>query len=670
MSELRLAREELESLYTVLIAVDRQGAIRHVSRTACDHVENLAAGAAFFDHFRILRPGSIASVDGLFDAPRSLFLIRDRGDAFAARGQVIRLRWDGEDTACFCGSPWLFWMDANRPDTKLGIADFPPQDSQLDQLFLMTTEQRMVSDLEKLNMELQIARRSAEAAQEAKSALFARMSHEMRTPLNGVVSALSLLSDVALPPEARRLLQLANSSSRNLLHVINYVLDISKLEVGNTELDPVLFNLAGLLKSVADIVRARAVEKSLALSWHVSPQLSDTYIGDKARLRQCLLNLVTNAIKFTHVGSVTLRAGPAPEGAAGVLRFEVEDTGIGIGDEDQKHIFEAFWTGSDDTASPDRGTGLGLDIVRRHVETMGGRMGLVSRLGKGSIFWMELPLDATDEAAVTRDAETRDIPTRLYGRVLLVDDNRTNLLLGSMILESLGLQVQQADDGASAIRRCRDESIDLVIMDISMPGMDGITATREIRRFAPADRLPIVALTAYASSDERDRCLDAGMNDYLTKPIVRDHLAERLADFLDAHHDGAPPEPGAPADRHDATDAPLDEAVLATLRAQIGPERLGQVLDRFLGEVDTRRAALAAAFRERDRDSALRETHTLASTCGSLGLAAAAEHFSTLESELRANADLDDDRLGGADAALRRDLDALDDYRSRAASAG
>jgi signal transduction histidine kinase/DNA-binding NarL/FixJ family response regulator len=647
--------------------VDRAGNIRHLSDTTRRYIGEPHDGA-FFDRFLILRPGSISSPEGLFNPPASLFLIRDRSEAFAARGQVVTLRWDGEDMACFCGSPWLFWMDTNRPDTKLGIADFPPQDSQLDQLFLMTTEQRMVSDLEKLNIELQVARRAAEEAQTAKSALFARMSHEMRTPLNGVVSALALLSDVELSEEARRLLQFADTSSRNLLHVINYVLDISKLEAGRTELDPVAFSLAGLFESVTDIVRPRAVEKGLALSWQISPQLNDAYVGDKAKLHQCLLNLVTNAIKFTRRGSVSLRASPAPEGGSGMLRFEIEDTGRGISEEDQQHIFEPFWTGNDDLLPAERGTGLGLDIVRRNVDAMQGRMGLVSRPGKGSIFWMTLPFEAGVEPVEGGEETASRVPARLHGRILLVDDNRTNLLLGRMILESLGLEVEEASDGSAAVSRCSDEDFDLVLMDISMPGMDGIAATGEIRRFAGPEALPILALTAYASSDERERCLQAGMNAYLTKPIVRDHLAENLAQFLRADFDGA----GTAVAREEDSPAepPLDEAVLRTLRQQIGDERLGQVLDRFLGEVDTRWASLAAAWRDRDGDAARREAHTLASTCGSLGLMAAGECFSALETELRAQAPLGDDRLDGANVILRRGLKALGEFREADASRG
>ncbi len=665
MSAIQLSRTALEALYSVLIAVDTQGEVRHASETVSRYIEGFGPGVHFFDHLKIVRPGSVDSVEGLFSPPASLFLVQDRNERFAARGQVVKVLWDGEELACFCGSPWLFWMNSHCPDIKLGMGDFPPQDSQLDQLFLMTTEQRMVLDLEKLNGELQVAQRAAEEAQAAKSALFARMSHEMRTPLNGVVSALALLSDQELGGDARKLLRLAHSSSRNLLHVINYVLDISKLDAGDTELDPVVFNLSGLMKTVTDIVRARAVEKDLELSWQASPQLNDAYIGDKAKLRQCLLNLVNNAIKFTQSGQVMLRAAPSMQGGSSTLRLEVEDTGVGIREDDQKHIFDPFWTGSGDLPVVETGTGLGLDIVRRNVEAMGGTMGVQSRYGKGSIFWMELPLEVGDEENLA-DSPAKDagVPRRFRGRVLLVDDNETNLLLGRMILESLGISVQEARDGASAVSRCHGEVFDLVLMDISMPGMDGITATREIRKFASRSELPVVALTAYASSEERERCLKTGMNDYLTKPIVRDRLAEHLTEWLRADHD----DPAGTAGEGEAAQqesADLDEDVLALLRKQIGAPNLAAVLDQFQNEVDTRWETLRSLWGAADTDAVLREIHTLSSTCRSLGLAAAGIYFSAMEENLRAGSELPDEQLTAAGEILSQGRDALVEFRAR-----
>ena len=310
MTDIDMQWAQLARLFSVVIGVDAAGRIMHASDSPRSHLPELSVGAGFFELFTVLRPAGISDVDGLRRKEDSLFLIKDVRSRFAARGQFVEIRSLGSPVLCFCGSPWLFWMNANCPEVKLGLRDFSPQDSQLDQLFLMTTEQRMVSDLEKLNAELKSAKRETEEAQRTKDALFARMSHEMRTPLNGVVSALSLLADEALNDDARKLVTLAQSASRNLLHVINYVLDISRIEAGDARLEPMTFDLGGLLKAVTDIVRARAVEKGIDLQWRVSPQLARYYIADRAKIRQCLLNLVTNAIRFTPHGGVTISALP------------------------------------------------------------------------------------------------------------------------------------------------------------------------------------------------------------------------------------------------------------------------------------------------------------------------------------------------------------------------
>jgi signal transduction histidine kinase/CheY-like chemotaxis protein len=656
---------QLEQLYTIVLAIDADGQLQHSSTALRRHLPDCTAGSAFFDHFEIMRPARLNRIEQLLAPPRSLFLIKDHRSRFAARGQMLRLHREGHDLICFCGSPWLFWMNTHCPDVKLGLADFPPQDSQLDQLFLMTTEQRMVADLEKLNAELQSARRDTEAAQRAKEELFTRMSHEMRTPLTGVISALALLADQQLPRQARELVDLANSSSGNLLRVINYVLDISRLEVGNTALDTAAFSLPDLLAKVTSIVRARAMEKQLELVWSASPRLNEAYVADKTKLRQCLLNLVTNALKFTVTGGVTVRALPSALGDPAMVRFEVEDTGVGISADDQKQVFEPFFTGGREHPAADKGTGLGLDIVRRYVEVMEGKYGVSSRLGRGSLFWLEIPMQPADDMSVEdEDAQRggRRAPRQFQGRVLIVDDNRTNLMLGRMILESLGLDVQEAEDGASAVSRAHGEPYDLVLMDLNMPGMDGLDATREIRKFAPADKLPVVALTAYASSAERERCAAAGMNGYLTKPIVRDRLAEQLAAWLEGAPDRADGTQAATEPRAD--DAPcLDTAVLATLEKQIGAASLGTVLDQFQAEVHTRWKALAEASRGGNRDSVIREAHTLASTCRSLGLTAAGDHFSALEDLLRSGPETAVTELHTSQVLLERSLDELATYR-------
>lgn len=665
MNQHALGWDELSQLFSAVLCLDDSGHIMFASETLHRYVPQLADAPAFFAVFETLRPSGMRSLEDLRRQKGSLILLKTRDDTFAARGQFVEAVRDGEKRLCFCGAPWLFWMNTNCPDTRLSMGDFSAQDSQLDQLFLMTTEQRMVSDLEKLNAALKQAKTEAEEAQATKNALFARMSHEMRTPLNGVVSALALLGDRSLDEEALRLLNLAHSASKNLLHVINYVLDISKIEAGDAPIEARAFRLPRLLESVTDIVRARADEKGLALDWHTSFQLNDTYIGDMTRLRQCLLNLATNAIKFTSQGNVVVRAMPSHRDRDDLIRFEIEDTGIGISPENQKHIFDPFWTASRNEESAEIGTGLGLDIVRRHIDALGGSIGVMSREGKGSLFWFEVPLEAGDDSLDTEDTPTdiAAVPERFSGTVLLVDDNPTNLLLGRMILESLGVAVDEARDGVSAAEMALTGDFDLVLMDISMPVMDGVEATRTIReKYGPGEK-PIVALTAYASSEERERCLAAGMNDYLTKPIVRDRLAEQLQRWLPAAAGASDIKTASPIVTPQQSDTPaLAESVLLELREQIGEANLSTVLDQFEGEVNARWEGYADACEQRDRKAMIRETHTLASTCRSLGLIAAGEHFSALEDRLRADGSLPEG-VADSGALLQAGLRGLAEFR-------
>jgi CheY-like chemotaxis protein/HPt (histidine-containing phosphotransfer) domain-containing protein len=456
------------------------------------------------------------------------------------------------------------------------------------------------------------------------------MSHELRTPLNGVLSALTLLRDQGLSGQARTLLDLAGESSRNLIQVINYVLDVSKLELSQAASEEIAFDLPEMIASVISIVRTAAMEKGLALGSHIDGSLSSSYLGDSSLLRQSLLNLVNNAIKFTEAGEITVAVTRSLDEEM-TLRFEVRDTGVGIAQEDTAMIFEPFRRVRNREAGPrESGTGLGLDIVRRNVRHMGGNLGVDSTPGKGSTFWIELPCSeiVTEHGTKPRPSSQAGENPRLQGRVLLVDDNETNLMLGEMILQSVGLGVIRASTGEAAIDMARDEEVDLVLMDISMPGIDGFEATRRIRAFRDAGSLPIIALTAYASSIEGEKSEACGMDGYLTKPIVLDKLVETLSAWLPAAEDA--PSPAATSAQAGA-DA-VDHAVLDQLAAQIGDANLVRVIDQFLDEADRRWAALEAA---KNAEELAREAHSLASTCRSFGLPAIGEKISCIEKHAR-----------------------------------
>lgn len=625
------ARYLLE-LFPVVMLLDRELRITYASDTLSRYVEGLSEAPTLNACFDLVRPGSVTDFAEAEKHLGSLFLLRSVETGFAIRGQLVKHADNGEELLIFCGAPWLSWLVTNRPELKLNLRDFSAQDVQLDQLFYMSTEARMVADLESLNAELKDANEAAEKAHAEKNAFFAHMSHEMRTPLNGVVSALALMRSEKLGGQAGKLLELASKSSANLLEVINYVLDVSKLESENPDLEAAPVDLVELAKSVIDIVRARALEKGLEIRCVCSEGVVALRLGDENRLRQVLLNLVINAIKFTETGSVTLRLEPAQDPAQ-LIRFEVEDTGIGIQKAKQAVIFEAF------TSIPGAGadgTGLGLDIARRTVHVMGGRIGVASAPGVGSTFWFELPLPVCDEAPATKPVSAQKDNSeseveQLAGTVLIVDDNETNLMLGTMILESLGLSVVQAGSGEVALEKVAQGGLDLVLMDISMPGMDGYEATTEIRQTYSADVLPVVALTAYASSVERARSAAAGMNEYLTKPVARDHLHGVLSLYLSS---SAGADPNAPdATLAEAPQQQVDLAILRDLESQIGMDNLDKVINKFIDEAARRWIALEAA---QQADDLAREAHSLASTCRSFGLPAIADALKQIEIEAKA----------------------------------
>ena len=627
--------EQINSLFGAILVIDGDMNITYASPSVLRYMPELSEPTGLLEAFTLKRPGRIASFDDAKGHIGSLFLMIAKDEKYALRGQMIRYDNLGKEVLIFCGAPWLFWLTTNRPELKLQMDDFSAQDVQLDQLFYMSTEKRMVEALEMLNAELQQAKEQLEDAQQAKNAFFAQMSHEMRTPLNGVVSALALLREHPMSEEAGEILNLARSSSRNLLRVINYVLDVSKLEA--TEgLQAHPFRIKDLVGATLDIVSARAQEKGIEVIPRIDDSIAGTYEGDPGHIQQALLNLVINAIKFTREGSVTLAVVPATHEPCN-LRFEVIDTGVGIAKEDQERIFEPFVSASTAGGShQDQGTGLGLDIVRRNVAMMNGLMSLNSEVGQGSTFWIELALPELEDTPEPEAADTR--PAKELGevhidaRVILVDDNETNLMLGTMLLEGIGMSVTAANSGAKAIELADPANVDVVLMDISMPDMDGYEATREIRKTYSSEQLPIIALSAFASSVEMEKAYDAGMNDYLTKPMNRDEGARVIAKYIDA---ARVTEQSKEPDMNASNNAvEIDQQTLDELNSQIGIDNLKTVITKFMGEARQRWVSLEGAD---DHATRAREAHTLASTCASFGLPSASRALREVEERAKNN---------------------------------
>jgi signal transduction histidine kinase len=378
------------------------------------------------------------------------------------------------------------------------------------------------------------ARHAAEAANRAKSEFLAGMSHELRTPLNAVLGYAQLLTmEGGLSPRQARGLETIQQSGQHLLALVNDILDLARIEAGRTALNPAPVNLSELLQTVVHLMRVKADEKQLAVLFDAAADLPEAVLADERRLRQVLLNLLGNAIKFTDDGTVTLRASAEPQGKAQVLlRLDVEDTGIGMHADDVERIFEPFEQVGD-AERRSGGTGLGLAITRALVNDMGGRVQVSSELGRGSRFRIELPLPVAQLAQV---ASPRAPGLARYAgpprRVLVVDDVAANRALMCDFLMNAGFEVAQASDGGELLAAARGFRPDLVLMDSVMPSVDGVEATRRLRRDADLAAVPVIAISASATAEHRAACLQAGVNVFLTKPVSLQALQARIGEQL------------------------------------------------------------------------------------------------------------------------------------------
>ncbi len=386
-----------------------------------------------------------------------------------------------------------------------------------------------------LEAELTAAKDRAEAAAKAKSEFLANMSHELRTPLTSVVGFAGLLGQSrTLGDEERRYVERIAAGSEALLAVINDILDYSKLEAGAVELDPHRFDPLALAQAGVELMEGQCRAKGLYLKLETDPDLPAGLIGDSGRLRQVLLNLLSNAVKFTTEGGVTVTASCEP-GADGRmwLSLSVKDTGVGVSDAQVEQLFDRFTQADASTTRTFGGTGLGLAISRQLVEMMGGEISAFGTPGEGSTFWFQVPLPMADGAEDQAEGEA----VRAIGaaRILMADDAPANRELVSVLLGGMGLTVDTVENGAEAVEAVRQEAYDLVLMDVHMPVMDGLDATRAIRGLGGGiGRIPIIALTANVGREQVQTCLEAGMNGHLAKPIDVNQMARTLSDWLNA----------------------------------------------------------------------------------------------------------------------------------------
>ncbi|CAA7612459.1 Signal transduction histidine kinase [Candidatus Terasakiella magnetica] len=477
------------------------------------------------------------------------------------------------------------------------------------------------------NQELQAALAAARDATQAKTDFLAVMSHEIRTPMNGILGMARLMLDHPRPLEDQQRLEMVHHSAEALLGILDDILDITKVEAGRIEFESVPFNLTRTVASVVALMESRARDKSLIFGTRISDSLPTWLSGDPARLRQVLLNLVGNAIKFTEAGGVTLHVGPvtADSGRA-MVEFSVIDTGIGLDEEQKSRLFQSFTQADSSVSRRFGGTGLGLAISKRLVEAQGGGIGVDSTPGRGSRFWFHLPcVEAEPPAApVSSHPRLAAIP-RLS--ILLAEDNPVNQAVALGFLAQGDHRVSVANDGAEAVVMATTGNFDLILMDMQMPKIDGLEATRRIRALPPpVGAIPIIALTANAMREDLDRCTAAGMNAHVPKPVEVEQLFAAIAQVIGVMQPLAA-DVDAPAEEKNTAlnlGPNLDELV-----GYIGHDGVVEVIKVFLSQG----TAACGALRQAKGNLALIKelAHNIKGMAGSVGCISLAEFASSIE---------------------------------------
>ncbi len=475
--------------------------------------------------------------------------------------------------------------------------------------------------------ELKSARDTAEKASQAKTEFLAMMSHEIRTPLNAVMGILGLLQDTELGSQERNYVDIGYQSAESLLHIINDILDFSKMEAGKLELEIDNFDPVSLISNIRDIMGYQAHVKDIILTTDVSDDLPELLVGDPGRIRQILLNMTSNAVKFTENGRVTLRCYLREKTNESVsLYFEVQDTGIGIPLNMQDKLFSKFTTVDASYSRKFGGTGLGLVISKKLVILMGGNIGFTSQPDEGSTFWFSLPvalgteqeiLSLPDQSSSSCENKIADRKISHEARILVAEDSSVNAMVIRNILENQGFKIEVAANGLEAVEAVHTRPFDAVLMDVAMPEMDGFEATAVIRGMSSSQaRIPIIAMTAHALKGYREKVIEGGMDDYLTKPLNKKQLVDTLLQWTDSSNNEESPEEFTLSSEDVSL---IDEKVLKNLGEDTMPELIPEMIARFIKELLVRLKNIADARENKDIEALKFESHTLGSSAGTFG---------------------------------------------------